>query len=290
MIKRFYVVLAFIVAAVLAIGCDKFGLYSGDSSPVVATVGDVELRESSLEGIYSVAISRDDSAAARSEYIAGWVLYEVKRQAAQRQIESDDRNDALIDRMVDDYRAKLLTHKYEQDYLSVHIDTTITEQQVEQYFKANPDNFRLSGPLVKAIVVRIPSGLRQSKRLEEMFRSGDSDAVSDFINICRKNSYRVDDFREDWTDLSVVLQHIPFSKTNFDEFLRSKKSYEVTDDQYKYMMRIESYLLSGQLSPLERERSTIVKILHNQRRSSLLKKLNDSLMLQAQTDKLIQIN
>lgn len=270
-------------------GCGKFGLYSGDSSPVVATVGDVELRSSMIEGIYKVNMTREDSASVREQFIASWVLSEVKRQAAEQQMEGNDRNFDQIEQMVDQYRTKLLTHKFEQDYLATHIDTTITASQIEAYYKANPDNFRLSGPLVKAIVVRIPSGLRQSKRLEEMFRKGNSEALNDFINICQKNSYRVDDFREEWVDFSTVLQHIPFGKANFDEFLKSRDSYEVTDDQFKYMMRIESYLPTGQLSPLEREQSTIIRILHNLRRGELLKSLNDSLMQTAKAKKLIHI-
>lgn len=279
-----------VILAIFALtACGKFGLYSGDSSAVMATVGDVELRSSTLEGIYRANMTKEDSAAVREQFIASWVLSEVKRQAAEQQIEGNDRNLVQIEQMVAEYRAKLLTHKFEQDYLATHIDTTITAQQIEAYYKANPDNFKLAGPLVKAIVVRIPSGLRQSKRLEDMFRKGKDAALDDFINICHKNNYRVDDFRDQWVDFSTVLQHIPFGKVNFDEFLKSKDSYEVTDDQFKYMMRIESHLLSGELSPIERETATISRILHNLRRSELLKALNDSLMQTAKSKKLIHI-
>lgn len=278
-----------LVVAVTLSSCGKFGLYSGDKSTVVATVGDVELRSSALEHIYSGILSTGDSASVREAYINSWVRAELKRQAAEKAIEESGESAAEIEKMVRDYRTQLLTYKFEREFINSRVDTTITSTQIDDYYKANSDNFRLAGPLVKAMIVRLPAGLRQSKRLEEMFRSPKGGSKEEFINICQKNDYRIDDFTAEWTDFSVVLQHIPFGQNNFDDFLKSKTYYEVTDDQYKYMMSIDAYLPSGALSPESREKENIVKILHNLRRTELLKALDDSLINVAQRENLIHI-
>lgn len=283
LIRVVKVALSMMMGLFLLSGCGSFGLYDADSSAVVATVGDVELRESSLKDIYFSAATPEDSLALKEAFVNAWVLEEVRHQAAQREIEGDERSWAMIESMVEQYRSNLLSYTFEQRYLAEHIDTTVTTKQIQKYYKDNSASFRLAGPLVKAIAVRIPAGLRQSRRLEAMFTKGDEEALDDFINICNKNNYPVYDYRDSWVDFRTVLQHIPFTRKNFDDFLRSRKHYDVTDDRYKYMMRIETFLPSGAVSPIERESGTITRILRNQRRGALINELNDSLLNSATT-------
>ncbi|MEG2494515.1 MAG: hypothetical protein RSB32_02300 [Mucinivorans sp.] len=279
--------LILILLGTVAVSCGSFGLYSGDQTDLVATVGEVELRSSALENIYSGTLNAQDSVKVRQAFISSWIRSEVKRQQAELALGDQDAKD--VERMVKEYRAQLLTYKFENEYIASHIDTVVTAAQISAYYKANIDNFRLIGPLVKAYVVRIPSGLRQSKRLEDMFRSDKSAQMEDFINICQKNNYRIDDFSSQWTDFATVLQHIPFPQKNFDEFLKKSKFYDVSDDEWRYMMRVDEYLPTGELSPEDREREVIVKILRNLRRGDLLRSLDDSLYRKAQVNHLIKI-
>lgn len=271
-------------------GCDNFHLYSSDSSAVVATVGDSELRESSLEGIYSGAIYAEDSLAQKRLAVNEWVLNEVKKQAAEEQIENGALSQALIDEMVEEYRRTLLIHSLEHNYLKNALDTVVSREQIEAYYKANKSSFLLAGPLVKAIVVRLPEDLRQSKKLEELFIKGDESELADFLNICAKNDYKVVDMRGDWVEFSAVLRHIPFPYTDFDAFLKKNKHYEITDSEYKYLLRVEAYLPTGTTSPMERERATIEKILRNLRRGDAIKEFNDSLLRAANIKELIVIS
>ncbi|MFI3287470.1 MAG: hypothetical protein R3Y61_03240 [Rikenellaceae bacterium] len=274
-----------IVAALFVVsvgsGCGSFHLYSSDSSPVVASVGDVELRESSLGDIYGGAIYPEDSMLQRRLVVNNWILSEVKRQAAEEQISAGALSKDLIEEMVEEYRRTLLIHSLEHNYLLSAVDTVVSKEQIEEYYKANKDVFLLAGPLVKAIVVRIPEGLRQNAKLENLFIKGDEEELTDFLNICAKNDYKVVDMRSDWVEFSAVLRHIPFAYTDFDAFLKKNKHYEITDAEYTYMLRVEAYLPSGAISPMERERTTIEKILRNLRRGDVIKHFNDSLLKSA---------
>ena len=260
----------------LLCSCGTFGLYSGEQSAVVASVGDAELRASALEGIYAGALSAEDSAKVRDAFVASWIRGEIRRQQAEQALAGEEQ-EAQIERMVREYRTQLLTFAYENNFIAQRLDTIVTSAQIDKYYADHADDFRLVGPLVKAVVVRLPAGLRQSKRLEDMFRSDREAQREDFMRICQKNSYRVDDFTAQWTDFGIVLQHLPFAQKNFDEFLKKSKFYEVSDDEWKYMMRIDAYMPTGALSPREREAETITKILRNLRRGELLTALDDSL-------------
>lgn len=257
-----------------ATGCNKLKLYSFDKGEVIASVGDKELYAADVAGLIEPGLPARDSLAALQAIVETWVRKEVKASAAEAAL-SDKAHD--IDEMVNQYRGTLLTYKYEQEWLAGRLDTAVSAKQTEEYYTENRDGFRLAGPIVKARIARIPAGLRQGRKLEDMFRSERESDRADFLNICQKNQYRVDDFSSEWTDFSTVIQHIPFSQSNFDDFLRTRKYYEVEDDQYKYMMAVDAYRPTGDYSPMERETSNIRKIILNKRRQGLLQNMEDSL-------------
>lgn len=271
-------ILALLAALLLATGCNKLKLYTFDKGEVIATVGDRELYATDIAGMIEPGLPVKDSLAALQSIVDTWVRKEIKNAAAEGALSGHARD---IEEMVAQYRGALLTYKYEQDWLAGRLDTTVTAAQINDYYNANRDGFRLAGPIVKARIARIPAGLRQSRKLEEMFRSERESDRGDFQNICQKNQYRTDDFSAEWTDFGTVIQHIPFSQSNFDDFLRTRKYYEVEDDQYKYMMVIDAYRPTGDYSPMERETGNIRKIILNKRRQGLLEQLEDSLYTSA---------
>lgn len=275
-----------LVLGILASGCNQLNLYTEDKGEVLARMGEHELYANDITRLIEPGLPAKDSLAALQSLVDNWVRKEVKTAAAEAALSghSDE-----IEAMVAQYRSSLVTYQYEQEWLSDRLDTTVTTEQIRAYYDDNRDAFRLAGPIVKARIVRLPSGLRQSRKLEEMFRSERETDRNDFLNICQKNQYQTNDFSSEWTDFSTVVRHIPFSQSNFDEFLRTRKYYDVEDDQYKYMMAIDAYRSTGDYSPMERETANIRKIILNKRRQTLLTTLEDSLYRAAQNQQLIDI-
>ena len=273
-------------ALILATGCNNLKLYTVDKGEVLATVGEHELYANDIASLIEPGQPLEDSLAALQSIVDTWVRKEIKTAAAEAAISGHGHD---IEEMVAQYRSALLTYKYEQEWLNDRLDTTVTTAQINEYYEANRNVFRLAGPIVKARIARIPAGLRQSRKLEEMFRSTKEEDRNDFQNICQKNQYRTDDFSTEWTDFSTVIRHIPFSQSNFDEFLRSRSYYEVEDDQYKYMMAIDAFRPTGDYSPMERETENIRKITLNKRRQSLLTQLEDSLYTTARNNHQFEI-
>lgn len=273
------------LSAVILTGCGQFGLYTHSNGEVIASVGDKELYISDVQPLFHDGMTPQDSIQLVESYIENWIKSEVKTDAAQAALSGQEQQ---IEDLVEQYRSSLMTYRYENDIVNNQLDTMITSKQVDEYYAEHRDNFRLAGPVVKAAVVRLPSK-RFNRKIADMFKkSGDKD-WSEFQAICHKNGYRLDDYTMDWVDFSTVIAHLPFSSVNFDEFLRAKKYYEVEDDQYRYMLKIDGYRPTGDYSPSERETENIRKILLNSRRADLLRNLEDSLMKQAEMDNRIKI-
>lgn len=286
--QRIHLISAALIVAttILSFSCNQLKLYNFDHGEVVATVGERELYASDITPLIASGTPYNDSLKMVEAIAQQWVRRELRTQAAANRFEEQQED---IEAMVQEYRNSLLEHKYEQEWLRGRMDTTVTDAQITEYYNANRDNFHLAGPIVKARVARIPAGLRQSKKLEEMFNSPKSEEQENFMNICQKNQYRYEDFSSAWNDFSTVVSRIPFTQSNFDDFLKKRKYYEVEDDQYKYMLKIESYRPTGDLSPMERERANIRKIVINKRRQTILSAMEDSLYKTAVNEHLFEI-
>ncbi|MFI3294682.1 MAG: hypothetical protein R3Y19_01535 [Rikenellaceae bacterium] len=254
-------------------GCGSFSLYNPDRGEVIARVGDSTLYADDLK-FGQMGISMQDSVAHSRLYIQQWVSDQIELQQATLSLGDYQE---VIEAKVREYRKSLLRYHFQQGYISENLDTLVTSEQVAQYYSLHRSNFRLAGPLVKVRVARIPSQLRQSNTLRELFQSSSENDINDFRELCEKNNYRLNDLSDSWTPFSQVLSMIPFSNTDFDGFLRSKKYYEVEDDQYQYMMAVVDKLYTGDLSPLEMVTTDIRHILLQDRRQALLNHFKDSI-------------
>lgn len=276
-----------LLAIASTMSCGKLRLYTADKGEPLASVGDKELYTNDVLHVFQSEMTAKDSAALLEKYVDSWVRNQVKFAAAEA---AQSQNEKQIEELVNQYRTSLITYRYEDDIVKSQLDTLVTADQISKYYADNKDNFRLAGPVVKAKVVRLPKKLRLGRKFEEMFSSDDAKNSQEFQEICQKNDYRLSDFTQQWTDFSTVIAHIPFTSSNFDEFLKKKTSYEVEDDQFKYMMQIMSYRPTGDYSPIERETINIHKTLLNIRRAELIRSLEESLMKSAQDNNTIKIN
>lgn len=268
-------------------GCKDFSFPSFDDDQVIASVGEKSLYRSDIENLFVSGMTPEDSLNMVKSYVDQWVRKEVKIAEAEK-LFAENQDD--IKELMEYYRTSLLMYKFDKEFVSQHIDTLVTSDQVSEYYREHRDEFTLAGPIVKARVVRLPAKLRNQAKLEEMFRSKKEVDYQNFADVCAKNDYKLDDFTAAWTEFSEVLKHIPFDQKNFDEFLKKSSFYETEDDAYKYMMVIEAYRLTGDYSPLEMESSVIRKIILNGRRGNLIKALEDSLYSKAVQMNEITIN
>ncbi len=271
------------------VACGELRLYQSDKTPVLASVDGTLLRSSQLPEIFTPTMTAQDSAVVQDLYVDQWILSEVKRQEATRIVGSNESVAQEIEKLTEAYRQRLLMQALEKEYTSQHLDTTITHRAVEEYYQTHKSRYILTSPLVRAIVVRLPEGLRQGQRLKQMFLEGDPSQLEDFINICAKNNYLVHDRRGVWEPFSTTIGRTPITISNPDQFIMRHRSHTFNDQEegYVYLLRIEKRLPSGSLSPLEIERDRIMVILRNHEKKRLVEGINDSLLSRAYAKKII---
>ena len=268
---------------VIVAGCREFANPFAVDKPL-AKVGEKILYLSDVESIFTPEITRRDSIQLLESYINMWVKQQLKTQEAER-ILKDDQQD--IDRLVEEYRNSLLNHRLDQYYVNLMLDTTFTEREIEAYYMEHRSDFGLDRPIVKGEIVKLPVDYRQQAKLKSLMASGQEADRQDFVDICLKQNFTLQEFTT-WIDFSKFVEQLPGK--HGEAMMKKEGVQELTYKESRYFFQITAYLQAGDAIPLHRVSSVIRRILYNQRKSEIVRWYEDSIYHAALENKIIILN
>lgn len=249
-----------------------------EQSPVVASVYGHELHLSDLEGLVAEGVSADDSTAIVDNYVDQWVRQTVVLSKAEKNVKDN------FDRQLGEYRNSLLTYAYEQQILNQLMDTSVTEQQIADYYEAHQDEFRLRNSIVKAVYTIAPKKMSANQKLKQIISKRifvDEDIVSLEELASRYNLQGYYD-GDTWMPFYNLQSLVPITTYNETLYLKQNRSIVLSDDSLTYYVRILDYKVGDDASPLELERDNIRAIILNHRKIEILGKLQSDLMQEAE--------
>lgn len=265
------IVLPSLFCALLFASCKR--LIFDDDPNIIAKIGKEKLYKQEVEQMIKTPLSPEDSVAFMADYAEMWIKRELKRQNAEEYF-----TDKTIEKMVDEYRASLLTYKYEQRYTST-VSDVVTQKEISDFYNANKENFLLSAPMVKARVVRVPANYKNLKLITKKMNSNNTDDMLDVVSMADKDALQMYDFSKKWYYFDEVIDYMPFVNKNSspDDFLDNNRNLEVSSSDYVYLLRIFDYKNTGSVMPAEFLEDQIRKIIINNRKIKILSHIEDSL-------------
>ncbi len=125
-----------LIAALLLSSCDYF-MPKQSHDKLLAKVDDKELRLSDVQEIFPNGISHKDSVELLKSYINNWARKCVMAAEAEKHL---DNNRKDISQELNDYKMSLLAYRYEMQYVEKRLNTSVTEQDLQDYHKQNAEN------------------------------------------------------------------------------------------------------------------------------------------------------
>ena len=119
----------------------------------VARAFDTYLYQSDIEGIVPKGTKPADSLKILNEYITRWMQQQVIVHQALNNL---DPKQIDFSRQMEDYKNSLIIYAYEKELIAEKLDTTIAEQEIEDYYNQNKNDFELKNDIVKIIYVKVP--------------------------------------------------------------------------------------------------------------------------------------
>ncbi|MEJ2004914.1 MAG: peptidyl-prolyl cis-trans isomerase [Cyclobacteriaceae bacterium] len=253
----------------------------------IARVYDQFLFAEDLAGITATEMSPEDSTSRAQSFIDSWIRKQLLIHEAAQNIQF---NEADIERKILDYRYSLMGYEYQTHYINEHLNTDVSEAEIEAYYEENVDNFLLKQNIIRCKYVKLPITAPRANRISRLLRSNKEEDLEELNSYCLSfaNAYQLDD--SIWMEFDEVIKNSPMAEIpNKVQFLRNNSYFETEDDEFKYFLKIEEYKISDNISPIEFVKDDIRSIILNKRKVLLAEELEEKVYNEASENEQFEI-
>lgn len=270
----------FIVLLLWLSSCDYFK--QEDPRIPIARVNETYLYEEDISNLISEATSKEDSALRVNNYINRWATQQLMIDQAKINL-TDDELDGY-DKLVNQYRVDLYTEAYKSSIVSQQLDSTITPQEMELYYEANKENFKLNDQLLKVRYIRVAPNFGNLNDIQEKLRRFDESDKTELDELSIQfHSYNFND--STWVKKETLIQNVPAIQQSENQVLKKSNFTQLQDSLGVYLVKIEDILNRNDTAPLSFVGPTIEQIILNKRKLELIKKLEKDITKDAIKDK-----
>ncbi len=244
----------------------------------VAQVGQVKLYRSELDKVIPKGISSEDSTRLARQFINSWASDLLFVTIAEEQLSKSERD---VTKELEDYRKSLLKYRYEQLYVNERLDTSVTDDKVEEYYNAHMDKFILQRPVVKARYLNISS---ESPNLEPIRKRMCSEEASDLIeadSIAYTSAMQFETWENKWIDIVTLSRE--FEMDYMTVLSMMKKGWVEHKDTLGnlHLAYINAVIMDGEQAPVEYSAPVIKDMIISARKQSLVMNLEQDLLRDA---------
>ncbi|MDT8401143.1 MAG: hypothetical protein RQ743_05565 [Bacteroidales bacterium] len=262
-------ILTFSSLLLLMAACNNYN--NNGNRELVAKVGDKYLFADQIPVNKNNGFSEEDSISIARNYIDRWIKNELILKKAEENLSEEYQTE--INTKLEETRANLMIYQYEQQMMLQKMDTSVTEQEIMDYYENHLQNFTLQNNILKALFLKLPVEAPNIDRARTWFRSNKQKDIQSMESYAYQFAEKYDDFGENWISLNFLLRELPVEIENESYFLRNNQYYETSDSSFDYMVNIRDFRLKGSVAPLEYVRDDIRTVILNNRKIDFLQEI-----------------
>ncbi len=275
---RFLIVVA-ILAGLLA-SCD-----ARKPKPVARSY-DRYLYPDDLQGVVPGGVTGDDSTQLVQAYIEQWLRQQALLHHAQRNI---NMNTARLDRQVEEYKNGLIVYEYEQALVSQKLDTTVTDQEINDYYDSREELFILKQPILKASYIQVRNGAPELERVKRWFLSTDFKDQDLLEKYCAMYASQYSLHDTTWYYVDELVKKIPLSRIGEDNYGQTGRIFEIIENNELYLIILHQSKFRDTRSPLSLVKGDIRNLILNKRKIDLIAQMQKSIIDDARKKNNIEI-
>ena len=258
-LRRFGGVLLFVIALVFLFGCSNDKKPEEKEENLAASVYSNSLYYSDIIIDFPDGVSDSERSNLINSYVEHWVRKEILAKDAAKAVKDFGK----INRLTEDYKNSLIIQDFKESYIHDNLDSTITKQQLNDFYVANKNHFVLDHSVVNLIYAKFKDDKYNLDKFYENWKKKKFKSVS---NYCERNSDEYLFKKDKWYDLEEVKKELPsFLKKNKDfyELQINKKGYE-------YFLKVFDTKHKNENIPLNIVKKRVEKLILQKRKSEIL--------------------
>ena len=258
--------------------------FNSNNKQIIASVNEKDLLLS--EVLREMPKATEDSAFFIERYMNLWIRKQLMLYHSEINLSSDLLN---YEAQIADYRSSLLIYAYQQELINQNFDTSITSNEISDYYNQYREEFKLVKNIFMGRYIVVDKSAPKSKNLKKWYKSNKPDDIESLTDYCHQfaKEYYLSD--SSWQYFSSINNKLPKFITEEEYFLENTKGVWFEGQQYRHYIYIKNYQIKGSISPLALEREKIRNVLLNKNKIQYLKQLEDELYQNALALKKIKI-
>ena len=261
--------LLIVSVALILTSCDyinKLRNHFVGASDAVVSIGEHHLYPRDLEGLVPENASTADSLAIIDDYIRTWATDILLYRNAQRNVVNEEE----IRRLVDDYERTITIHYYRQNIVKEKIDVP-SDDEAADYWLSHQQDFVLTQPAVKGIVVSLPKGTDNIAQLRRKMKNPEKN-IADIERFALRHAIVYSLFDEELQFLSDIEK-----STNRRLPVEEVGYFETTDSTSVNMVFITEFVPAGSTVPLSLAIDDARLRLYKERKMDYLKNMDSQI-------------
>ena len=257
------------------------------SDKIVARVNNQYLYASEVNDHIRANLSSADSTSMAKNYINAWVKEQLLLEKAVFNLNPSQQTS--LENLIRQYRNDIFIKTYQEEWLKSRMDTLVTPQEIEAYYKDNKQNFKLHQDLVRGRYVQLPlANFNKASVSRALRRFNDSDRnYLDSISLQFNSAYLNDSV---WFRPQAFFNRINRSSPQeYDRYLKSKRFFEIEDSIDLYLVFVEEVRRRNEIAPLSHINPTLKQILLNKRKLETMRQFDNDILEEAIKNKTLEI-
>ncbi|PCJ25290.1 MAG: hypothetical protein COA97_08180 [Flavobacteriales bacterium] len=253
---------------------------------IIARVEDKYLLQSDIVGIVPPNTPNEDSTLIIDNYIHGWIKDNLILQKAELNLKENQKD---VSKQLEDYRKSLIIYSYEKELIKQRLDTVVSAEEIEAFYKENNQNFELKDDIVKVRYLKVNRKAPQLYSIRKLYKSnkeGDSEKLKELAHQYAEKFHLNG---SQWILFEELKNEVPINVSQSKGYLKNIKNIELEDSLFFYFVHISDYRFKNDVSPLSFETHNIKNIIINKRKLGLINRIRDELYQEAFMSKDIEI-
>lgn len=231
---------------------------------LLAKVHNKALYISDMEGMFPDGTSGKDSTVIIQMFANRWMREALLLHEAEQNIPGD----LNIDKLVRDYRASLIRHNYEKILVQELLDSTVTDEQLAEFYERNKQQYQLETPIVRCYFVKVPMPVPEANELRQLWNNKRED-LKPLVDYCSRNAeaYLLNDSM--WYKVEDIAREMPKGTVTVDN-ISAKQDFSQRDDEYQYYFKVFEVKNRKDIAPLSYIKGQARKVILRNRKEKLL--------------------
>ena len=277
MIRRFHIIAIISIVLPALVSCRAISSFLGNGE-VVAQVGSEKLYKSDVDALIPKGMAPEDSVLLVNRYINSWAADRVYLKIAEEQLSKSEQD---VTKELEDYRKSLLKYRYEQLYVNERLDTAVSMDHIEEYYRAHQDKFVLDRPVVKARFLNIAGDSPVLKQIRKRMSSSDANELVEADSLAFSSAVKFTTWSDSWIDIAVIAREYSVDYTDLLSKMNKGWIENVDTTGYMKLTYISAMTQKGKIAPLEYCQEDIRNVIISSRRQDILLNLEQDLLKDA---------